>query len=566
MLACPTCRLECPTGKKFCGVCGSRLEERDSVPAQIEESTTLECPRCRRPNAQTAKFCRNCGMSLKQMTGAVRTGGSSAVFSESHQTTDSLPAAGEGAAAGASNREAEQGVPLSPPLLRSFESGVTASDDRGQKLWILAAIAAGCVVLVGFGTYWWVGSPARSSPNAALLQARLAAELPSYVSLARLEVQTAENLGTAAEPVFKTRFHGSLVLGADTFVKSSDEDGTLLLAPRLKKGAVREVAGLVLSRLTGESWSTEFSLDNELIADLGEPHETFQAARVIIIGSPEETAFREEQRRFRESEAEAVQARLRDEEQARLGEARRQAEQIRVQAEVEAQRVRAEAARQAEVAARQAAERRTQEELEAHRQREQAERAATEAAEAERRRQAEEAERRRQADAAARITVPVGTEIDVRLKSTLNSGRVKVEDRFEATAVDGWTANGRTVIPPGSVLRGIVSSVQPATRTNRTARMMLSFDEMTVNGRKYPIRAMVIKTIEGPGIKGEAGRIAAGAGVGAIIGAILGGGKGAAAGAAAGGGGTVAATEGKEVELPGGTVLRVRFDSPVVVQ
>ena len=34
-------------------------------------------------------------------------------------------------------------------------------------------------------------------------------------------------------------------------------------------------------------------------------------------------------------------------------------------------------------------------------------------------------------------------------------------------------------------------------------------------------------------------------------------------GAVIGAGGTVAATEGKEVELPQGTVLRVRFDTPV---
>jgi hypothetical protein len=30
-----------------------------------------------------------------------------------------------------------------------------------------------------------------------------------------------------------------------------------------------------------------------------------------------------------------------------------------------------------------------------------------------------------------------------------------------------------------------------------------------------------------------------------------------------GGGGTIAATEGKDVELPAGTVLRVRMDSPL---
>jgi hypothetical protein len=42
--------------------------------------------------------------------------------------------------------------------------------------------------------------------------------------------------------------------------------------------------------------------------------------------------------------------------------------------------------------------------------------------------------------------------------------------------------------------------------------------------------------------------------------------KGALAGILIGGGGIVAATEGKEIELPQGTVLRVRIDSPVELQ
>jgi len=54
-------------------------------------------------------------------------------------------------------------------------------------------------------------------------------------------------------------------------------------------------------------------------------------------------------------------------------------------------------------------------------------------------------------------------------------------------------------------------------------------------------------------------------GVGAIIGGILGGFKGALAGILIGGGGTIAATEGKDVELPPGTVLRVRLDSPLIL-
>jgi hypothetical protein len=161
--------------------------------------------------------------------------------------------------------------------------------------------------------------------------------------------------------------------------------------------------------------------------------------------------------------------------------------------------------------------------------------------------------------------IPAGAEMDVRLSGRLNSGTAKVEDRFEGTTLVDFTAGGRTVVPAGSVMRGVVTDVQPATRTNRTARMTLSFDQITINGRAYPIRGTVTQAIEGEGLKGEAGRVGAGAGVGAIIGGILGGFRGALAGLVIGAGGTLAATEGNEVDLPQGSVLRVRIDSPVQV-
>ena len=166
---------------------------------------------------------------------------------------------------------------------------------------------------------------------------------------------------------------------------------------------------------------------------------------------------------------------------------------------------------------------------------------------------------------ASSVEVPVGTEIDVRLQNTLNSGTAQVEDRFEGATLADVTVDGRLAIPAGSIFRGVVSAVEPGTRTNRTSKMTVSFDQVTLNGRSYPIRGTVTQAIEGEGIRGEAGRTAAGAGVGAIIGGILGGFKGALAGILIGGGGTIAATEGKEVELPQGTVLRVRMDSAVQI-
>ena len=80
------------------------------------------------------------------------------------------------------------------------------------------------------------------------------------------------------------------------------------------------------------------------------------------------------------------------------------------------------------------------------------------------------------------------------------------------------------------------------------------------------MRGTVTRAIEGEGIRGETGRIATGAGVGAILGGLLGGGfKGTLAGILIGAGGTIAATEGRQVELPQGSVLRVRIDSPLLI-
>ena len=163
--------------------------------------------------------------------------------------------------------------------------------------------------------------------------------------------------------------------------------------------------------------------------------------------------------------------------------------------------------------------------------------------------------------------IPVGTEFDVRLQAPLSSKTAQVEDRFEGTTmVDLSDEHGRVLVPAGSMMRGIVSSVNKATRIDRKGSLTVAFDRVTIKGRSYPIRATVTQALESEGIMGEKEKIGIGAGAGAIIGAILGGAKGALAGILIGGGGTIAATEGKDVELPAGTVLRVRMDSPLTIQ
>jgi hypothetical protein len=159
--------------------------------------------------------------------------------------------------------------------------------------------------------------------------------------------------------------------------------------------------------------------------------------------------------------------------------------------------------------------------------------------------------------------IPVGTEFDVRLQSRLNSGTAKVEDRFDATTIIDYEKDGRVLVPAGSVMRGVVNSVTTAGRgLDRKGSMTLLLDRFSIEGRTYSIRATVVGALQG---QQDTGKIAAGAGVGAIIGGILGGFRGALAGILIGGGGTIAATEGNDVDLPPGTVLRVRIDSPLDV-
>jgi len=166
-------------------------------------------------------------------------------------------------------------------------------------------------------------------------------------------------------------------------------------------------------------------------------------------------------------------------------------------------------------------------------------------------------------DTAAPGTIPSGTEIDVRLETALSSNTNQVEDRFEGRTIVDLRQNGRVLIPAGSRVRGVVTAVREAGRVDRKGSLSLSFDEVTINGRTQPIRGSVTQALESGGYKEDAGKIGAGAAVGAILGGILGGVKGAVAGILIGGGGVVATTEGKDVELAPGMVLRMRFDEPL---
>jgi hypothetical protein len=168
-------------------------------------------------------------------------------------------------------------------------------------------------------------------------------------------------------------------------------------------------------------------------------------------------------------------------------------------------------------------------------------------------------------NASARGVIPVGQELDVRLQSTLSSETSTVEQRFEATTVVDLMQDGRVLVPAGSIVRGVVSGVQRPGRIERVGSLTLSFDRLTIRGREYPIHGMATQVFESGGIREEVGTAGAGAGVGGVIGGLIGGLKGAVLGAVIGAGGAIAATEGKDIHLPAGSIVRIRLDSAVNV-
>ncbi|MGH9319329.1 MAG: hypothetical protein ACRD21_05810 [Vicinamibacteria bacterium] len=167
------------------------------------------------------------------------------------------------------------------------------------------------------------------------------------------------------------------------------------------------------------------------------------------------------------------------------------------------------------------------------------------------------------------VSVPVGTEVSVRLMDTLSSATAEPGDRFEATVVEPVTEMGELALPAGATFEGVVEVVDRAEgRTDRKARMVIAFERVSIDGESYPVEATLTDAsgdLE-TGIGDEKEKVGIAAGIGTILGAVLGGTKGAVVGAVLGGAGVILATEGQEVELPRGTVLRIRLDQELRVE
>jgi len=172
------------------------------------------------------------------------------------------------------------------------------------------------------------------------------------------------------------------------------------------------------------------------------------------------------------------------------------------------------------------------------------------------------------------IRVPDGTQLRLRLNTSLNTKTSREGDRFTATVVSPGTYEGATV-------EGHIAKLDRSGRLTGRTEMALDFDSISFrDGRSAPLHGQIeqvmanesVKSVDAEGnietsnrTKDTEIRSIGGGALGAIIGGIAGGGKGAAIGAILGAGagaGSVYVQGNKDLILDPGTEMTIRTSAP----
>lgn len=170
--------------------------------------------------------------------------------------------------------------------------------------------------------------------------------------------------------------------------------------------------------------------------------------------------------------------------------------------------------------------------------------------------------------APAKVTIPSGTNISIRLNDGLDSERNRIGDVFRATLNSPIRVDDHVVIPADADVQGHVVDVQSAGRFAGAGKLAITLDRISYNGHMYQIETnQWSRESKGRG-KNTAEKVGGGAILGAIIGGLAGGGKGAAIGATVGGGaggGVQAATHGEQIKLAPEALLSFQLQAPITV-
>src|SRR6185436_18261292 len=85
------------------------------------------------------------------------------------------------------------------------------------------------------------------------------------------------------------------------------------------------------------------------------------------------------------------------------------------------------------------------------------------------------------------VTIPAGTTLRLDLASSIASDTSKVEDAVRATVREAVVVDGKTVVPAGASLAGVVTDVADSGRVKGRARIAYRFNSLTVDDERYDI-------------------------------------------------------------------------------
>ena len=188
---------------------------------------------------------------------------------------------------------------------------------------------------------------------------------------------------------------------------------------------------------------------------------------------------------------------------------------------------------------------------------------------------------------AARVEIPEGTHVLLRMVNSISTRTAQAGDHVYMRTASPISMDGRIVVPVNSYVEGVVTHSQRAGRVKGRARLGIRLESLTLprgttlkfsptlasaddneTGQKVEKDENLIR--QGTSRGRDAAQIAILTGSGAAIGAMRDkGAKGAGIGAGIGGVAglaTVLLTRGREVELRSGSSLDVALDRPVTLE
>ncbi len=89
------------------------------------------------------------------------------------------------------------------------------------------------------------------------------------------------------------------------------------------------------------------------------------------------------------------------------------------------------------------------------------------------------------------LRMPVGSEIQIRLKTKVATPTSKAKDPVEAVVIAPVMVEGQFVIPAGAVVRGDVEKATQSTKPDERSTLLLAFNEIEIGGTKLKLAARV---------------------------------------------------------------------------